>query len=91
MKILVISFYYEPDLCAGSFRTTSFMNEFKNIISKDDSVDIITTKPNRYNSFNEKASSYEKVSENISLYRIDLGTHKSGFIDQSKLFFKFII
>ena len=29
MRILVLSFYYAPDLCAGSFRTTAFVEELK--------------------------------------------------------------
>lgn len=89
MRILVLSFYYTPDLCAGSFRTTAFVNELKKQISLDDKVEIITAMPNRYGSFSENAKEFEKLAENIEINRIDLGTHKSGFIDQSKLFFKF--
>jgi hypothetical protein len=40
MRILVLSFYYAPDLCAGSFRTTAFVNELKKQISLDDKVEI---------------------------------------------------
>ena len=45
--------------------------------------------PNRYGSFNEDAKEFEKLEENVDITRIDLGTHKSGFVDQSKLFLKF--
>jgi hypothetical protein len=89
MKILVLSFYYAPDLCAGSFRTTAFVEELKKQISKDDKVEIITAMPNRYGSFSEDAKEFEKLEENVDIRRIDLGTHKSGFVDQSKLFLKF--
>ncbi len=91
MRILILSFYYAPDLCAGSFRTTAFVDELKKHINDEDKIEIITTKPNRYSSFNEESKEFEKISENIEINRIDLGKHKSGFIDQSKLFLKFSI
>lgn len=89
MRILVLSFYYAPDLCAGSFRTTAFIEELKKQIKVEDKVEIITAMPNRYGSFSEDAKEFEKLEENIDITRIDLGTHKSGFVDQSKLFLKF--
>ena len=89
MRILVLSFYYAPDLCAGSFRTTAFVEELKKQINHDDKVEIITAMPNRYGSFNEDAKEFEKIENNVDINRIDLGTHKSGFVDQSKLFLKF--
>ena len=41
MRILVLSFYYAPDLCAGSFRTTAFVEELK---KQDPKWKIIETK-----------------------------------------------
>lgn len=90
MRILVLSFYYFPDLSAGSFRTTAFVEALKHYINQNDKVEVITTQPNRYGSFNEKAKEFETLADNIDITRIDLGTHKSGFIDQSKLFLKFV-
>lgn len=89
MRILVLSFYYAPDLCAGSFRTTAFVKALKKQINTNDKIEIITAMPNRYGSFSEDAKEFEKLEENIDITRIDLGTHKSGFVDQSKLFLKF--
>ncbi|MFY4783139.1 glycosyltransferase family 4 protein [Aliarcobacter butzleri] len=90
MRILVLSFYYTPDLCAGSFRTTAFIEELKKQINFEDKVEIVTAMPNRYESFSEDAKEFEKLAENIEINRINLGTHKSGFVDQSKLFLKFV-
>jgi len=89
MRILVLSFYYEPDLSAGSFRTTALAKELQKLSSKDDEIEVITTMPNRYKSFKDKALEYEK-KDNIFINRIDLGTHKGGFISQSVLFLKFL-
>ena len=89
MRILVLSFYYAPDLCAGSFRTTAFVEELKKQVNLDDKIEIITAMPNRYGSFNEDVKEFEKFADNIEINRIDVGSHKSGFVDQSKLFLKF--
>lgn len=81
MRYLILTFYYEPDLCAGSFRNTAFVKELQCQLNEDDAVDVITTMPNRYHTFNITALEYEK-KVNISIFRIKLSEHKSGFIDQ---------
>lgn len=88
MKILVLSFYYEPDLSAGSFRSTSLVKALKKRLSDNDEIDVITTMPNRYQSFQDTALPFQE-EQNVKIYRINLGSHKSGFIDQSLLFVKF--
>ena len=87
MNYLALTFYYEPDLCAGSFRITAFIKELKKHIDSNDTVDVITTIPNRYQRFKIKANSYEK-NDNIKITRIKLPSHKSGLLDQV---FSFII
>ena len=54
LKILVLSFYYQPDLSAGSFRTTALVQALSAILPGDAQIDVITTMPNRYISFSEK-------------------------------------
>jgi glycosyltransferase involved in cell wall biosynthesis len=86
MKILVLSFYYHPDLCAGSFRTTALVAELKN---KDDvKVHVVTTMPNRYSSYEAKSSFLEK-NDNVTINRIELPSHNSGMLDQIKSFFTY--
>lgn len=86
MKILIISFYYQPDLCAGSFRATAFVKALKEILSKSDSVTIVTTMPNRYSTYRADAKEVEE-HDNVIIRRIRLPFHKSGFVDQSRAFF----
>ena len=88
MKILFISFYYQPDLSAGSFRNTALVTALKNQLPKNSTIEVITTLPSRYASFNPKASKLEK-KENIIIHRIKLPKHKSGFMDQSFAFILF--
>lgn len=86
MKILFLTFYFEPDLCAGSFRNTPLFKELLHNLSTDDFIHVVTTQPNRYSSFKSKAAAIE-MGENYCIERITLPTHKSGFIDQAKAFY----
>ena len=84
-KILVLSFYYHPDLCAGSFRCTSLVEQ---LAKKEVNIHVITTCPNRYESYNiEEKRFYQKG--NITINRIPLPNHKSGMIDQMIAFYVF--
>lgn len=86
MRILVLSFYYQPDLCAGSFRCTSLVEELKKHSNCE--VDIITTVPNRYASFSVDAKKIEKEGD-ITIHRVSLPSHKSGMFDQIKAFYTY--
>ena len=83
MKILVLSFYFLPDLCAGSFRCTALVEELKKY--SDCEIEIITTLPNRYASFSVDALQLEKEG-NVTIHRVALPSHKSGMVDQIKAF-----
>lgn len=85
-RILFLSFYFEPDLCAGSFRNSPLAYELAaQSQSEDVQIDVITTLPNRYSSYRKKALEYEKNS-NISITRIQIPSHQSGIKDQIKSF-----
>jgi len=90
MKILIISFYYEPDLCAGSFRATSFVSALKKLLKSDDILDVITTMPNRYSSYLADAREIESEG-NVSIRRIKIPLHQSGFFDQARSFLVYFI
>lgn len=86
MKILFLTYYFEPDLCAGSFRNTSL---FKSLILKlksSDTIDVITTHPNRYDSYKIEAKGIEKRGDNITIKRIQIPSHNSGLLGQIKSF-----
>ena len=90
MKILILTFYYKPDLCAGSFRSSAFINALRPLLKDNDSVDVITTMPNRYKTFRREAVSVEQDG-NISIIRMQLPPHKSGFLDQAQAFLTYLI
>jgi len=83
MKILYLTFYFEPDLSAGSFRNTSLARELARKIGKSGEVHVITTYPNRYHSFKQDALIFES-NGNLIIHRIRIPSHKSGIFDQAK-------
>jgi hypothetical protein len=85
LKILVLSFYYQPDLCAGSFRCGALIEQLK---KQNAEIEVITTLPNRYASFSAQAPEHES-SANLQVHRIALPAHKSGMLDQIKAFSTF--
>ena len=88
MRIIFFTFYYPPDLCAGSFRAVALVNALKGKISKDDELHVITTHPNRYSDHNVKADDLE-VDDNVVIHRIAIPAHNSGMLGQSRTFVVF--
>ncbi len=89
MKILFLTFYYEPDLSAGSFRNTSLFKELLNHLNNDDTIEVITTHPNRYDSFKADAKDKEEIKEGVVVNRIKIPEHGSGIIGQIKSYKEF--
>lgn len=85
-KILYLSFYLRPDICAGSFRNSPLLEEL-GIQAKDKniSIDVFTTPPQRYSTFNEEFLEIEEA-DNVRIERIIIPKHQSGFKDQIKSF-----
>jgi glycosyltransferase involved in cell wall biosynthesis len=81
MRILYLTFYFEPDLCAGSFRNTALVVELARQLGTDGSVHVVTTQPNRYQSFKQAAPAREE-SGNVLIDRVAVPTHASGLRDQ---------
>lgn len=85
MKILFLSFYFEPDLGAGSFRNTALISEMLHVLPDGGHIDVMTTLPTRYSSFEVEAETKEQRGA-ATVYRIPLPNHRSGILDQSKAF-----
>ena len=88
MKILVLSFYYRPDLCAGSFRATAFVERLQSVAPRGTTIEVIATVPNRYHTFTADAPRDEERN-GVRISRIVLPAHKSGMLDQSRSFAAF--
>lgn len=85
MRLLVLSFYYAPDLSAGSFRTTNLVRALLARPGGDVDVEVLTTLPNRYHSF-RVAIPAEERSDRLLVRRFALPEHKGGFVSQSRAF-----
>ena len=83
--LIIFSFYFTPDLSAGSFRNSTLIEELENQSGEKVAKVIITTKPNRYKEFRTSSKNYEKKGS-TEIYRIQIPDHQSGIIDQIKAF-----
>lgn len=81
LRILVLSFYYPPDLSAGSFRCDAFIRTLRNKLPAGAQVDVLTTMPNRYLSYREQAPPDEDDGI-VRVRRFRLPRHSSGMADQ---------
>src|SRR5690606_27256522 len=85
VKILILSFYFPPDLSAGSFRAKALVDALREVMPNDLAIDVITTMPNRYHSLLEDAPR-EETDGAVTIRRISLPGHKSGMADQARSF-----
>lgn len=89
-RILLLSFYYPPDLSAGSFRAEALVKALRVELGEHVEIEVVTTQPNRYHSFTEHAVSVER-SHLLTVRRIDVPSHRSGIRDQSRAFIYFAL
>jgi len=91
LKILVLSFYFRPDLSAGSFRATALVDSLRELMPAGSQIDVITSLPNRYHSFTADPAEAPAKEErlDLSITRVRLPLHKSGLVDQSRAFLSF--
>lgn len=85
MKIVFYTFYYPPDLSAGSFRSVALARALKKNLNINDELHIITTHPNRYASYKAKANDIE-LDGKIKIHRIKVTNHRSGMMSQTRAF-----
>ena len=80
MRILVLSFYYPPDLAAGSFRTKALTEQLSEHCPEVE-LQAIAAMPNRYQSFRAETPREERDG-NVSVRLIPVPSHSSGLADQ---------
>lgn len=85
MNILILSFYYPPDLSAGSFRTKALVNSLLQNSQKKITITVVTTQPSRYDSYAPSASSIES-REGLTIKRIPVISRGGGILGQVHLF-----
>jgi glycosyltransferase involved in cell wall biosynthesis len=85
VKILILSFYYQPDLSAGAFRVTGLVKALIDRVGKDIQIEVVTTQPNRYQGF-KGVPDNNNNSSCIKIHRIKISEPSSGIFDQAKSF-----
>jgi glycosyltransferase involved in cell wall biosynthesis len=96
VKVLLLTFYYPPDLSAGSFRAAALADALLRVGSPDLKVDVLTSHPNRYASYRDTAADAcdpanalppdGEASGRLTVTRLPVGAHRSGLVDQSIAF-----
>lgn len=87
-RILFLSFFYPPDLSAGSFRAVALVKALRAQASGNVQIDLLTTQPNRYQSFTHEALDCEE-HEGLSIHRVQLPEHQGGLRGQAWSFLCF--
>ena len=85
MRLLVLSFYYRPDLSAGSFRTTPLVEALRARAPAGTQIEVLTTWPNRYRSYGARTCELEE-QDGLVIRRIRLPAHRSDMLGQAKAF-----
>lgn len=88
MRVLVLTFYYPPDLSAGSFRTAALVAALRAQAPAGTEIDVFTTAPNRYGTFAPVAAASER-QPGYEVHRVALATHHSDIPGQSRAFLTF--
>lgn len=88
-RILFLSYFFEPDLSAGSFRNSSLLKELSTNLPEGSYIDVVTTQPNRYNSYKVEAKKEEKFNDNTTIHRIKIPAYNGGMQGQVKSFVRF--
>lgn len=89
MRVLLLSFYFRPDLSAGAFRSSMLAEALVREMPPGGIVEVLTTQPNRYGSFVAHAPATEK-NEGLHITRIALPTHAGGMYDQAWAFLSYV-
>lgn len=88
MRLLVLSFYFRPDLSAGSFRASALVDSLLAVLPAGASIDVITTAPNRYSTFTQEVPAIETLGA-LKITRVALPAHRSDLWGQSRAFLRF--
>lgn len=86
-RLLILTLYYPPDLSACSFRAVALVEALK-AQAPDLEVDVITSLPNRYHSFDAAASPLESAG-GVTVRRLSIPDHRSDMITQASAYASF--
>jgi hypothetical protein len=69
-RIVFLTYFFEPDLSAGSFRNSSLVRALGPMAEERDCViDVFTSTPNRYETYQAQAHEGDEIRENVRIHR----------------------
>lgn len=92
MNLLYLTFYFEPDLGPGAFRNTSLVTELCRQLPAGSRIHVITTLPNRYQSYKPLAPEREEWQIGgcgVVVERVAVPTHVSDQPGQIRAFMRY--
>ncbi|MDA7441071.1 glycosyltransferase family 4 protein [Candidatus Pseudothioglobus singularis] len=81
MKIVFFTFYYPPDLCAGSFRSIALVKALAKKLDTNDELHVIASHPNRYANHQIEVDDVE-LDDKVTIHRISVPSHNSKMVSQ---------
>ncbi len=87
-RILLLTFYYPPDLSAGSFRASALVDALQRKFGADIHIEVLTTLPNRYSEHAIRADRAEAFP-GLVIRRVKLPARREGFVGQAHCFVRF--
>ncbi|WJN59950.1 glycosyltransferase family 4 protein [Pseudomonas sp. SO81] len=88
-RILLLTFFYPPDLSAGSFRAGALVQALRQQAGDEVQIEVLTTQPNRYSDHSFETVSVEE-SPGLYVRRIHLPQMRRGFIGQAVSFWRYV-
>ena len=88
MRLLLVTFYFPPDLSACSFRATALVDALLERAPPGTQIDVVTTAPNRYHTFTHEAREIER-RPGLEIRRIALPAHHNDMLGQARAFAAF--
>jgi len=85
LKIVLFTFYYPPDISAGSFRMIALAESLIKKLNNNDELHIITTHPSRYKSHKVIAKDIE-INDKIIIHRIKVPNHYNSMFSQAYMY-----
>ena len=84
VRLLLLSFYYPPDISAGAFRAQSLVQALEHRLPEGSELHVLTTMPNRFGISNGQVPAVERLpGGKTSITRIALPTGGSGMASQA--------
>ena len=89
LRIALFTFYYPPDLSAGSFRALSLVESLSRKLTTNEQIHVITTYPNRYSNFHTQIEEIEEIEAKgiITIHRIYTPKHNGSMLSQIYSYF----